>query len=83
MMLLIMPFGKRLRWFSDYQKLHGVFFQSVWQSTDNPNDVKVIHDFNTIEKAKFFFNSKEIKESMMKLGPKGTPQVWYTNECAK
>jgi hypothetical protein len=82
-MLLIMPFGKRLRWFSDYQKLHGVFFQSVWQSTDNPNDVKVIHDFHTIEKAKFFFNSKEIKESMMKLGPKGTPQVWYTNECAK
>ena len=82
-MLLIIPFGKRLRWFSDYQKLQGVFFQSVWQSTDNPNDVTVIHDFHSIEKAKSFVNSKELKESMMKLGPKATPQIWYTNKGAK
>ena len=69
--------------FSDYQKSQGVFFQSVWQSTDNPNDVTVIHDFHSIEKAKSFVNSKELKESMMKLGVKGTPQIWYTNKGAK
>jgi hypothetical protein len=47
------------------------------------NDVKVIHDFHSIEKAKSFVNSKALKESMMKLGPKGTPQIWYTNKGAK
>lgn len=69
--------------FSGYQKSHGVFFQSVWQSKDNSNDVTVIHDFHSMEKAKSFANSKELKEAMMKLGVKGTPQIWYTNKGAK
>jgi len=69
--------------YSGYQKSHGVFFQSVWQSTDNPNDVTVIHDFHSMEKAKFFANSQELKDSMKKLGVKGTPQIWFTNKSAK
>lgn len=69
--------------FSGYQKSHGVFFQSVWQSNENPNDVTVIHDFHSIEKAKSFANSQELKEKMAKLGVKGTPQIWYTNKGAK
>lgn len=69
--------------FSGFQKSHGVFSQSVWQSTDNPNDVTVTHDFHSIEKAKSFANSQELKDSMTKLGVKGTPQIWFTNKGAK
>ena len=32
--------------FANYQKTHGVIHESVYQSTDNPNDITVIHDFN-------------------------------------
>ena len=69
--------------FSGYQKSHGVFSQSVWQSIENPNEVTVIHDFHSIEKAKSFANSQELKETMKKIGVKGTPQIWYTNKGAK
>jgi hypothetical protein len=68
---------------SGLQKSHGVFYQSVWQSADNPNDVTVVHDFHSIEKAKSFANSKELKDTMMKSGVKGTPQIWYTYKGAK
>ena len=40
--------------FSNYQKTHGVINEFVYQSTDNPNSITVIHDFNNIEEAKSF-----------------------------
>ena len=62
--------------FSSYQKNHGVFYESVYQSTDDPNNVTVIHDFHSIEEAKAFAQSEELKRRMSSLGVKGTPQIW-------
>ena len=56
--------------------------ESVYQSTDNPNDITVIHDFNNITEAKAFAASEELKASMSKLGVKGTPQIWYTSQSS-
>ena len=40
--------------FAPTQKKLGVVYKAVYQSTDDPNDVTVIHDFHSLEKAKAF-----------------------------
>jgi len=64
--------------FARTQKKMGVYFKAVYQSTENPNDVTVIHDFHSLEKAKAFAASPELKSAMEKAGVKGAPQIWYT-----
>lgn len=66
--------------FGSSQKKMGVYFQSVYQSADNPNDVTVVHDFHSLLKAKEFAASSELKTSMLKLGVKGTPEIWFVNK---
>jgi len=61
----------------------GVTAQAVYQSTDNPNDVTVTHDFKSVDKAKAFTASPELKAAMEKAGVKSAPQVWFTTRAAK
>jgi quinol monooxygenase YgiN len=56
----------------------GVTGQSVYQSTDNPNDVTAYHDFKSVEQAKAFAASAELKSAMQQAGVKGVPQIWFT-----
>jgi hypothetical protein len=49
------------------QKEGGVYYQHVYQTIDNPNQVAVIHDFHSLEKAKAFFASEDLKSTMKKL----------------
>ena len=56
----------------------GVTAQSVYQSTDSPNDVTVIHDFKSLGKAKAFVASPDLKAAMDATGVKGPPKVWFT-----
>ena len=67
--------------FADTQKKMGVFNQAVYQSASNPNDVTVIHDFHSLDQAKAFVASADLKAAMEKLGVKGTPQMWFTSEA--
>jgi hypothetical protein len=60
----------------------GVTAQVVYQSSDNPNDVTVTHDFKTLEKAKAFAASAELKTAMQSAGVKGTPQIWFATATA-
>jgi ABC-type sugar transport system substrate-binding protein len=69
--------------FAPTQKKLGVTYEAVYQSTDNPNDVTVIHDFHSLEKAKAFAASADLKAAMEKSGVKGTPQIWYTTQSNK
>ncbi len=58
----------------------GVTAQGVYQSADNPNDITAYHDFKSLEKAKAFAGSAELKTVMQNAGVKGTPQIWFTTE---
>jgi len=69
--------------FGPTQKKLGVIYEAVYQSTDDPNDVTVIHDFHSLEKAKAFAGSPELKAAMEKSGVKGQPQIWYTTKGSK
>ena len=41
---------------------------ALYTTTENPNDVLVIHYFNDVETAHAFLNSEKLKVSMMQLG---------------
>jgi len=69
--------------FASAQKKAGVIYQAVYQSVDDPNDVTVIHDFHSLDKAKAFAASPDPKAAMEKSGVKGAPQIWYTTKGAK
>ena len=70
-------------YFAPNQKKMGVIFKAVYQTADNPNDVTVIHDFHSLEKAQAFAASPVLKADMERLGVKGQPQIWITNKGAK
>ena len=64
-------------------KKMGAATAAVYQSVDNPNEVTVTHDFKSMEQAKAFISSPDLKTAMDKAGVKGTPQIWITNRAAK
>jgi hypothetical protein len=57
----------------------GVVGHTVCCAADNPNDVTVTHDFDSLDKAKAFVESADLKEAMAAAGVKGQPTIWFTN----
>jgi hypothetical protein len=64
--------------FAPEQKAAGVSAQAVYQSTDNPNDVTVTHEFATLDAAKAFANNPKLKQAMQGAGVVGAPTIWFT-----
>ena len=65
------------------RKHNGVTSEAVYQSADNPNDITVTHDFKTVEAAKAFAASPELKATMEKAGVTSAPQIWFANRAAR
>lgn len=65
------------------RKKMGVIAQQIYRSVDNPNEVTVIHDFKTLEKARAWASSSELKAALQKAGVTGTPQIWFTTRGGK
>ncbi|MCX7305542.1 MAG: cyclase [Hyphomicrobiales bacterium] len=60
------------------RKAHGVVRQRVYRSVDDPNEVTVMHRFETAKGAFEFAESKELKAAMAKGGVVGKPTIWFT-----
>jgi hypothetical protein len=56
----------------------GVTDHAVYRSTGDPNDVTVLHDFETQEAAQSFASSSMLWEAMQRAGVQGAPQIWFT-----
>ena len=54
----------------------GVTGHAVYQAADNPNDITLWHDFNTLEDAQAFASSPRLKEVMQGAGVAGPPSIW-------
>ncbi|MGA7672485.1 MAG: antibiotic biosynthesis monooxygenase [Nitrolancea sp.] len=61
--------------FEPLQKKYGVLEESVYQDPGNPNDVLVLHRFDSLEKAEAMLNSAEVREAMGRAGVVGQPRV--------
>lgn len=63
------------------QNAGGVLTDSVYQSVDDPNDVTVTHEFKTIEAARAFVSSPELRDAMEKSGVSGPATIWFAVKC--
>ena len=61
-------------------KAKGVIASVVYQATDNPNDVTVIHEFATFDDAKAFIDSRELHEARSRAKVPSTPTIWFTRK---
>ncbi len=80
------PVADFARWWEGYQKFaqlrvdNGVKADAVYQAVDDPNDVTVVHDFETAEAAAAFASLPELKAAMAEIGVTGPPAIWITQE---
>ena len=65
--------------FGPVQKSFGVTSEGVYQSEENPNDITIYYEFDSMDKAKAFAGSTELRETMGKAGVVGAPDIWFTN----
>ena len=56
-----------------FRKQSGTKDSQALQSADNPNDVVILIEWNTIKKAKASTESPNLKETMKKAGVTGPP----------
>ena len=64
--------------FGGERQNQGVIGHGVYQSEDDPNDVTVYHHFKSMDAAKAFMGSPELKKAMSAAGVRGEPQFWFT-----
>jgi hypothetical protein len=58
----------------------GVMGAAAFQLVDDPNDVTVWHDFETVDVANAFLASDALRDVMQRAGVQGEPQMWLTTE---
>jgi len=68
--------------FGSMRRKMGVTAQAVYRSVEDPNVVVVTHDFASVEQAKAFASSEELKNAMQKAGVKET-HIVITMKAAK
>lgn len=64
--------------FDGERKGMGVTGHAVFKSTEDPNDVTLWHDFDTLESARGFAESDRLREVMSDAGVVEEPKIWYT-----
>jgi hypothetical protein len=66
--------------FDSKRKALGVTAQASYQSATDPKDVTVTHNFSSIDAARAFASSPELKDAMQKAGVVGEPSIWFANQ---
>ena len=51
---------------------------AVYRDVDDGNDVTAWHDFDSVEAARAFAGSDELKAAMKGAGVIGAPAIWFT-----
>ena len=55
----------------------------VLQNTDNPNEVVIILEYESVNEAKKFANSEGLRSAMQRAGVNSVPDVIFLNEVEK
>ncbi|CAN5531486.1 hypothetical protein BH20CHL7_BH20CHL7_07150 [soil metagenome] len=67
--------------FAETQSALGVTAKAVYRGADDANDITVTHDFATLEAAKAFAGSQELKAAMHDAGVSSAPTIWFTTRA--
>jgi heme-degrading monooxygenase HmoA len=63
------------------RKSHGAISEEVYHGIDDPNAVTIIVKWDSLEKAKKFAESSELKAAQQKSGVQGLPEVSFLTEA--
>lgn len=63
--------------FADVLKESGVSQESVHRMADDPDNVLVIHHFDSVENARAFFARADLKDAMQRGGVQGEPRIEF------
>jgi hypothetical protein len=63
--------------FAPTQEALGVIDKAVYMGADDDNDITVSHDFATVEAARAFAGSPELKAAMHDAGVTSAPTIWF------
>lgn len=66
---------------ADLRKSNGELSHKIYRDTMDPNKLTVFNTWDTIEKAKKFGNSDELKAAMDKAGVEGAPTISFLKEA--
>lgn len=66
--------------FADESKAMGVVNDAVYQSVEDPGDITVSVDLNTLEGATALMSSEKLKAAMRDAGVAAPPTIWYTSQ---
>lgn len=61
--------------FADEQDAGGVIMEQVYQDPGDPNQVLVLHGFETMEAAQSFLGSDQLRQAMEGAGVAGPPDI--------
>ena len=62
--------------YDDFPKQRsGVRFARVNRNVDDPNNITVIHGFDSVDAARAFVQNTELKDAMAKAGVSGAPRI--------
>ena len=67
--------------FDEERQEWGVQGDAVFQAVDDPKDVTVWHDFESLNAAREFVESDRLREVMGEAGVAGEPTIWYTERA--
>lgn len=62
---------------SEFRNTNGAVAEKVFRNADDPNDVFVLLEFQSIESGKYFAQSESLKEAMKEAGVVGRPSVYF------
>ena len=64
---------------SSARKSAGSKGAQVFQSAQNPNEVVVLFEWDTLENARKFTEDPDLREAMQKAGVQGRPEISFLN----
>jgi hypothetical protein len=80
----VADYGAWRRIFDNFAPTHaalGVTDKAVYQDADDANDITVTHEFATLEAARAFAASPELKAAMHDAGVTSAPSIWFATRA--
>ena len=66
--------------FFETRKQAGVTGEAVYQSVDDPNEITLVLDFETIETARAFPENTKLEAAYQQAGSLGAPAIWFATK---
>lgn len=64
----------------DMRKSNGELSDDIYRDADDPNSLKIVFKWDSLERAKKYAQSPELKAAMQKAGVDGPPKISFLNE---